>query len=279
MSVAARRQTARWVQLVYGQPPPLDDPAEAYHEASKVSPTQIARQVEGARRLEASSDLQISSTRAVKRRGGPASALPAARVATCTLWDAIRDRRSRRSFGDDSVALSELSALFEAGYGVTGALDSPDASFTLPLRAVPSGGALYPLELYAAALRVQNLDAALYHFDPLRRTIDVVRTGVGVDDAAQLSTYPELVSGCCVLILIAAIFGRTRFKYGLRGYRFALLEAGHVAQNIVLTGTALGLAVVPLGGFYDRRTDEFLGLDGVNESTLYMIAIGRDRTR
>jgi SagB-type dehydrogenase family enzyme len=74
---------------------------------------------------------------------------------------------------------------------------------------------------------------------------------------------------------VAAVFGRTRFKYGLRGYRFALLEAGHVAQNVVLTATALGLAAVPLGGFYDRPTDEFLGLDGVNESTLYTIALGR----
>jgi SagB-type dehydrogenase family enzyme len=77
-----------------------------------------------------------------------------------------------------------------------------------------------------------------------------------------------------VLILVAAIFGRARFKYGLRGYRFALLEAGHVAQNLLLAAAALGLAAVPLGAFYDRRTDEFLRLDGVNESTLYTVALG-----
>ena len=70
------------------------------------------------------------------------------------------------------------------------------------------------------------------------------------------------------------IFGRTRFKYGLRGYRFALLEAGHVAQNLLLAATALGLAAVPLGAFFDRRADVFLRLDGVNESTLYTIAVG-----
>ena len=79
-----------------------------------------------------------------------------------------------------------------------------------------------------------------------------------------------------MLILVAGIFGRTRFKYGLRGYRFALLEAGHVAQNIVLAATALDVASVPLGAFFDRRTDEFLGLDGVNESALYTIAVGRE---
>jgi SagB-type dehydrogenase family enzyme len=93
-----------------------------------------------------------------------------------------------------------------------------------------------------------------------------------------LSTYPEIGSSCAALVLVAAIFGRTRFKYGLRGYRFALLEAGHVAQNVLLAATALGLAAVPLGAFYDRRTDTFLALDGVNESTLYAIAVGREPT-
>ena len=51
------------------------------------------------------------------------------------------------------------------------------------------------------------------------------------------------------------MFWRTRFKYGLRGYRFALLEAGHVMQNAVLAAAALALPALPVGGFYDRRLD------------------------
>ncbi|MGI8420822.1 MAG: nitroreductase family protein [Gaiellaceae bacterium] len=64
-------------------------------------------------------------------------------------------------------------------------------------------------------------------------------------------------------------------QIGLRGYRFALLEAGHLAQNLLLTGTALELACIPLGGFFDRRMDDLLDLDGVNESMLYAVAVGR----
>ena len=71
------------------------------------------------------------------------------------------------------------------------------------------------------------------------------------------------------------MFWRTRFKYGLRGYRFALIEAGHVAQNLLLTATALRLGSVPLGGLFDRRIDELLDLDGVNESVLYAVSVGR----
>ncbi len=275
MNALAPRQTARWVRLVYGDPPALDDPAEEYHEASKVSPTQIGRQIEGARRLEASADLQLSSTRAVRRLGGAAAALSPPRRSNCTLWGAIEARRSQREFGPDPIAGDELAALLHAGYGVTHLLESPDGSGSLPLRAVPSGGALYPLELYVAVLRVDGLEAGLYHFDPLLRSLEIVRIGLGADQVAVLSTYPEIVSSCSALLLVAAVFGRTRFKYGQRGYRFALLEAGHVGQNVVLAATALGLAAVPLGGFYDRPTDEFLGLDGVNESTLYTIAVGR----
>jgi SagB-type dehydrogenase family enzyme len=118
----------------------------------------------------------------------------------------------------------------------------------------------------------------VYHFDPLSAGLEVVRPRLAAAELGALSTYPEVASSCAALILVAAIFGRTRFKYGLRGYRFALLEAGHLAQNVLLAATALGLSAVPLGAFYDRRTDDFLGLDGVNESTLYTIALGRERT-
>jgi len=164
----------------------------------------------------------------------------------------------------------DLAGLLEFAYGVTHALEE----HTLPLRAVPSGGALYPLELYVAALRIEGLEPGLYHFDPLAPALAVVHDSLGADDVSPLSTYPEIVAGSAAVLFIAAVFGRTRFKYGMRGYRFALLEAGHVAQNVLLTATAFGLGAVPLGGYYDRLTDEFLGLDGVNESTLYTVAVG-----
>ncbi len=270
MNIAtAPRQTARWLELVYGERPDRFDPAECYHEASKVSPAQIGRQVAGAARLDATPDLQISMTRAVRRLPVPQRDLPPPRRPELGLWEAIGARRSIREFGGRPIAAGSLGALLTAAYGVTRA----DAE-TLPLRSVPSGGALFPLELYVAALRVDEIAQGLYHFDPLKCSLGLVRGSIAAEEVAALSTYPEIVEGCGALIVVAAVFGRTRFKYGLRGYRFALLEAGHVGQNVLLAATALGLGAVPLGGFYDRLTDEFLGLDGVNESTLYMLAVG-----
>ena len=73
---------------------------------------------------------------------------------------------------------------------------------------------------------------------------------------------------------MTAMFWRSRFKYGARAYRFTLLEAGHVAQNFLLAVAALGLAAVPIGGFYDREVDSLLGVDGLYESSLYLLPLG-----
>jgi SagB-type dehydrogenase family enzyme len=76
------------------------------------------------------------------------------------------------------------------------------------------------------------------------------------------------------LFIITGLFQRTVFKYNARGYRFVLLEAGHVVQNLALTSTALELGLTPLGGFHDRDIDRLLQIDGVNHSSIYMAALG-----
>ena len=85
---------------------------------------------------------------------------------------------------------------------------------------------------------------------------------------------PDIAYGASLIVFITSIFERSIFKYGDRGYRFILLEAGHVAQNINLVSNALGLGSVNIGGYFDREIDDLLGLDGVAHSTIYMIAIG-----
>ena len=131
--------------------------------------------------------------------------------------------------------------------------------------------------LYVAAQRVNELESALYHFDPLRAVLERVRP-LGTDELAGLTPYDELLVPSAAVLMISAVFWRSRFKYGPRAYRFALLEAGHVAQNFVLAATALGLATCPVGGFFDRRVDAFLGIDGLYEASLYLLPVGPSRS-
>ena len=105
MSSVARRQTVSWLRSIYGGPPDPDDPAEAYHEASKVTPSQIGRQLQGAARLAADRELQLSSMRAVKRQGVAGIPLPAPAPLDCRLGDVLERRRSHRAFDPDPVAV------------------------------------------------------------------------------------------------------------------------------------------------------------------------------
>jgi SagB-type dehydrogenase family enzyme len=260
---------------VYGeQGVPLDDPAESFHEASKLYPSMVARQVAGSMRLATSPELQASARRAVRRnRNRRALALPRAELPEATLAEALHVRRSERSFGAGHVTLLELATVLHAGYGVTQPATSDDLQ---PLRTVPSGGALYPLEVYVVAGRVDGAEPGVYHFDPLRHALEVRSPSVSaLEVLEEAAIYPEIVAGCAATLLVTGVFWRSRFKYGLRGYRFALLEAGHLAQNVLLACAALGLSAVPLGGFYDRPVDELLGADGVNESLVYSVCLGR----
>jgi SagB-type dehydrogenase family enzyme len=271
-----RVPTVAMASLVYGEKGVgLDDPAEAYHEASKLYPSFCTRQMLGAVQLAAHHELQQSSLRSVKRnRSLPAIGLPEPVYPDVTLERAVRTRRSGREFGLGGVSLTQLATLLHGAYGVS---SRPVNGSEQTFRSVPSGGGLYPLEVYCAVSRVDDVAPGLYHFDPPRGVLEEYRRLESSDELVRASTYPQLVEQCAVTFLLTAMFWRTRFKYGVRGYRFALLEAGHVVQNLVLICAALGLAAVPLGGFYDRLVDDFLAVDGVNESALYCVCVGPPR--
>jgi SagB-type dehydrogenase family enzyme len=263
--------TVRCGRAVYPEGIDHDDPAELYHEASKLSPLSARLASAGAARLLASPELRASAARAIRRnRQRPLVELPPPTAATASLESALQQRRSVRAFGHTAVSAAELSTLLTSAYGVTGALATTDGA--QPLRSVPSGGALFPLELYACVCSVAEIEPGIYHYDPLGSVLETVSTGA--PDLCGASPYRELVETAAVVIVLAAVFWRSRFKYGLRGYRYVLLEAGHVAQNVVLAASALELASVPLGGFYERPLDALLELDGVDESSLYVICVG-----
>ena len=263
--------TVRLAAVTGAQDVTASDPTEDYHEASRMYPGVIDPAVLGAARLERSLAMRVSATRSVKRhQHRPFVALPDAELGVTTLATALAARRSIRTFGTRQLRLEELSAVLAAGYGVSAAVDGTPQS----LRTAPSGGALYPLELYVACQRVEGLDLALYHYDPLRHGLELLRPLTTGEALEQLSPYHELLATSAAFVAITAMLWRSRFKYGARAYRFTLIEAGHAAQSILLAVAALGLAAVPIGGFYDRQVDAWLGVDDLYEPSLYLIPIG-----
>src|SRR3954451_17624362 len=191
---------------------------------------------------------------------------------TRSFDDVLAGRASARGFGGGSVPFAALTKALVLGYGVN--RSNQDNDFPRPFRGVPSGGALFPLEVYLHATRVDGLAPGLYHFDPDDNCLDVLRLGVASDEIGRFMVQEDLFRQAAATVLVSAVFVRSVFKYGDRGYRFILLEAGHLAQNMLLTWEAAGLAGVSIGGYLDRAADRYLQLDGLNESVIYLLHAG-----
>lgn len=199
--------------------------------------------------------------------------LPAAEESA--LMRLLRARESCRQYERRSLPLEKLATLLAGAYGIA-RVDRKilDGAGTL-LRSVPSAGGLFPLEVYLALQLVEGASDGLYHFNVRKHSLEPLSTGMCLSDFSPvLYTYPFIENANAVLFL-SAVFARTQKKYGSRGYRYILLEAGHVAQNICLLAAAAGLGSLCMGAFSDARLNRMLGLDGATEATVYAVAVGQ----
>jgi SagB-type dehydrogenase family enzyme len=247
---------------------------ELFHENSKTSRAE-RHYVWGVH----PSDAMVIQMMGVLRRVKPYTDYPKVPLpiafpdSTRSFDDVLLKRQSARRFSAGNIPLVDLTKGLVYGYGVTRSNQNND--YPRPFRGVPSGGALYPLEIYVHAARVDGLAPGLYHYDPEDSSLDVLRRGDATEEIAQFMVQADLSRQAAATLFVTAVFIRTVFKYGDRGYRFVLMEAGHLAQNMLLTWEEAGLAAVTIGGYLDRQADDHLSLDGVNESVVYILHVGR----
>jgi SagB-type dehydrogenase family enzyme len=166
---------------------------------------------------------------------------------------------------EQKIEMHNLAACLAAGYGTL----SRDGEAHKP---VPSGGARYPLELYVAVWgEVADVPRGYYHYNANAHSLSKLPfTALTKNDVAHFSK-DEWVREAHGAIIISAVFNRTVRKYGSRGYRYILLEAGHVGQNICLAGAEQGLAIRPLGSFTEEYFENILQFDVINERIVYAI--------
>jgi SagB-type dehydrogenase family enzyme len=158
---------------------------------------------------------------------------------------------------------------------VTGELRAAEHPDILQLvRAYPSGGALYPIELYVAAFDVSGLSAGIHHYHAPQHCLEGVRPGDWRDQIARHIWLGGQPLTAPTVLILTARWERPLHKYGERGYRMLLLDAGHVSQSLLLTATALGLGGCPVGGFLDDPLAESLGIDPREEAVLLCVLIG-----
>ncbi|HET6988741.1 MAG TPA: SagB/ThcOx family dehydrogenase [Kribbella sp.] len=225
--------------------------------------------------------MQPETSQATSPRPGPGREdptapwirLPPGVPVRASLTDVVRERLSCRAFRDQPVHLAELATLLRIGYGVTGVTE--DGPLYVVDRVVPSAGGLYPLELSVLVRSVEGLASGIYHYVPFAD---------GLEQICAEAVPPALVSSlflgqpwaaeAAVVLVMSAVCERSLSRYGDRGYRYLLLEAGQLAQNLVLTATGLRLGAVNLGGFLDDELAGLLRLDTESEIVLYGTAVG-----
>jgi SagB-type dehydrogenase family enzyme len=170
------------------------------------------------------------------------------------------------------MSQAQLGTVLRNSYGVLGESTGFGGFVERP---VPSGGALYPLELYVLAQKVDGISAGVLHYVPPAHGLEVLH-----DEplprllTAEVFLGQPYLANAAAIIVIAAVVERSLWKYEDRGYRYILLEAGHVAQNAILSAHGLGLSVLPLGGFFDDDLGGLLRLQPERAIALYGIAIG-----
>jgi SagB-type dehydrogenase family enzyme len=186
-----------------------------------------------------------------------------------TAGEAIFRRRSNRAYAPSPMTMDELSRLLYLTDGITAGLHGNAR------RSAPSSGALYPIEVYAAVHRVEGLDRGIYHYAYEPHALEQVRAGDFRDAVVLQGLAQTFLGECGVVLFLTQILQRMRPKYQDRSYRYGLLEAGHIGENAYLAATAMGLGACGVGAFMDDAINEMLGVDGVEEAALYMLAVGR----
>jgi len=191
---------------------------------------------------------------------------------TLNLHALLRARRSVRSYDHEYIMeLRHLACLLWAASGVR------EEAAGKRLRMAPSAGALYPLETYVVANRVEMLTPGIYHYLPEEHALELVKPGLFADDAKQASLGVPMLSACSAVVVWSAVFDRTRSRYSERAFRYIYLDCGHAAQNLALEAVNLGLSSCQIGSYFDDEWDTLLGLEPQSESVIYLSVAGKEK--
>ncbi len=189
-------------------------------------------------------------------------------IETMSLYEALKKRRSIRTFSQKPMTTEQLSYLLWASTGIQRKENGYE------FRTAPSAGALYPIETYLIANNVRGLEKALYHYSIKSHQLEELKSGDFSRSIARAALDQKMFLGAAIIFVWTAIFYRSKWKYRQRAYRYVYLDAGHIAQNLALSATSIGLGSCQVGAFYDDEVNEIVGVDGEEESAIYLSVVG-----
>ncbi|MBC3873805.1 SagB/ThcOx family dehydrogenase [Undibacterium flavidum] len=191
------------------------------------------------------------------------------------LTAALAQRRSKPAFGKP-ISAEELSSLLKlslaTNYKTIPSFAPDEVMYRKPFA---SGGGLYPVEFYVVIVDVIGLPACVAHFDWINNQLKIIRE-INKEEVNAVMTLPFAAGEePSAIIFMSGVFQRSTNKYGNKGYKFAMIEAGCAGQTLQLVATSLGLNSLFWSSFFDDEAENLLGIDGVNESVITSFVVGK----
>lgn len=185
-----------------------------------------------------------------------------------TLDDILKKRKSIRNFSEKPINKQQLSFLLWASTGI----QREELGFEF--RTAPSAGALYPVETYLVLNNVKEIPKGVYHYSIKDHSLEELKTGDFSIEIYKAALDQVMCRYAAVVFIWSAIFNRSKWKYGERAYRYIYLDAGHIAENLALASASLSLGSCQIAALFDDEVNKVIGVDGENESVIYMSVVG-----
>lgn len=183
----------------------------------------------------------------------------------------VNQRKSSRVFTNEKMTLEQLSYLLWATQGVKEIRGKSYAT----IRTVPSGGARHGFETYLVVRNCEGLEAGIYHYLPMEHAIEFIKEVDNLSQAISDSLCgQDWAKKANVVFYWSMVAYRCEWRYGIYAHRVALIDAGHVGQNLYLASTALGLGTCGIAAFDDASCNELMDLDGEEEFIVYTAPVG-----
>jgi len=186
-----------------------------------------------------------------------------------SLWNALRERRSIREYTSLPLSLKDLSNLLWASQGIT------EKALAPWYRTAPSAGALHPIDTYLIINRLEGVEPGIYFFEVVDFSLTLKRAGDFSGPIAQAALNQEIAQAAAAVFVWVAVIRRSRQKYRQRAYRYIYLDCGHIAQNLYLAATALGLGCCGIAAIFDDEVNDLVGVDGREETAIYLATVGK----
>ncbi len=170
------------------------------------------------------------------------------------------------------ISLEILSQLLYLTNGVTRVKEYNQKRIFF--RASPSGGALYPAEIYLCVNNVESLEKGLYYYNVHQHSIVLIQDKDCLSDINEATFNTELISQAPLVFILTAVFERIYWKYKDRTFRYALMDIGYILENLVLASAYLNLKANLIGDFIDMKVNDVLNINHENEATFMVVAIG-----